>query len=251
MHEVVEIVILFMVGFLFRPRLLATFSHIEVDRAEALRHGRRAKSPPLYLIPVAADEYDAVVEPAETSAAAPAALADLDLASSGSTASLGSGPEAVPELARSPSSSLIIPRKDLSPSDLLFTLSASAGSRRRRRRRQHSRGASTQLHQQEGRGGHGRTPSGAGRVESEEQEQARRLQRLLREREEDEEGRGAAMHEMIKPVLAYHASRFLVVALPDGTHAVAVSEEDEARAQSEQEEDEEERTGDQEIVEGL
>lgn len=34
-HEVVEILILFLVGFLFRPRLISAFHYIEMDQAES------------------------------------------------------------------------------------------------------------------------------------------------------------------------------------------------------------------------
>ena len=54
-HEVVEIIILFMVGFLFRPRLLSTFFYIEVDYSQLRK--RQQKPPPLYLIPVSSENY--------------------------------------------------------------------------------------------------------------------------------------------------------------------------------------------------
>ncbi len=242
-HEVVEIAVLFMVGFLFRPRLLTTFYYgglWEEEGAGADSRGKRGglRAPPLYLIPVPGDQYHHHPAGMEAGADAGGATTDPDF----SAVPRGSG-------------GLIIPRKELSPSDLQFTLSSSNRGRRaviRRRRREQ---------QQEERPA--RSASAAGVLEEDEaaaaaaavqrqqpqEPQGEEADRLLDDEllsslsssssssssegegeesgaEQEQEQEQEEEHLLVKPVLQYHASRFLVVQLPNGMYAVAVAEEE-------------------------
>ena len=235
MHEVVEIAILFMVGFLFRPRLLTTFYYVELWDEEGHLNAngeggrnKRLRPPPLYLIPVPGDKYHPPP--------APPAADGIDIATA-----------AVPSITNS--SSLIISRKELSTSDLQFTLSSSQGGARRRRRRREQQ---EQQQEQEaaanaanaapttaaGVVGNERAVAGIAAVQQSpspqggQEETARLLQQA--EGEKEEVAAVAAVEEevRVKPALQYHASRFLVVQLPNGLYAVAVAEEEGEKGRS-------------------